>query len=114
MPVKGIRVGVSIADGGQRFYAEEEGVGKRSRRQFSDASPSEQIKRCEAEVNEDVYPEDQAGKLWPAKGQDEVVNIAPVVFRSVDFDKLAVSGLDRDWGRRSFHEVAPLSIQCHG
>ena len=51
MAVKSVRVGVPIAYGGQRFYAEEEGVGKRSRRQFSDASPSEEVERCEAEVN---------------------------------------------------------------
>src|SRR5208337_5334960 len=70
MAVQSIRVGVPIAYGSQCFYAEEEGLGKRSGRQFSDRSPSEHVERREAEVDEDVHPENQAGKPWPAKGQD--------------------------------------------
>ena len=106
MAVQSIRVGVPIAYGSQRFYAEKEGLGKRSRRQFSDRSPSDHVERREAKVDEDVHPENQAGKPWPAKGQDQLVNIVPVVLRGVDFDKLAVFDSERDWGRRSFHEVA--------
>ena len=47
MPVQSVRVGMPVAYGSQRFYAEEEGVGKRSQRQFSDTSPSEDVERCE-------------------------------------------------------------------
>ena len=95
---------------GQHFDTEEEGVVKRTRSESRDAGPAEQIERGKAEVDKHVNPENRAGKLWPAKGQDEVVNIAPVVLRYVQLDEFTMSDSDRDWGRGSFHEVAPLNI----
>jgi hypothetical protein len=68
--------------------------------------PAEEVERSKTNVNEEVNPEDHAGKLRPAKGQDQVVNIAPVVFRHVELNKFAVSGSDRDWSRGFFHETS--------
>src|SRR6516162_4714024 len=110
MTVKSVRVGVSKAYCRQYFDTEEEGVGKRARCESSDTGPAEQIKRGKEEIDQQVNPEDQPAKLWPAKGQDEVVNIAPVVLRYVQLDEFTMSDPDRDWGRGSFHEVAPLKI----
>ena len=37
-----------------------------------------------------------------------MINVAPVILFGVEFDKLAMPGSDRDWGRGSFHEITYL------
>ncbi len=103
MPIKRLRVHVTVPNRGQRLDTEEEAIEE----PVSAGSPGnavwvDTIKRGKEKIQADINSADKQSELWPTQAQQPAVDIAPLPRIGVDLDELDLAGSNRNF-------VAPAS-----
>ena len=103
MPIKRLRVHVTVPNRGQRLDTEEEAIEE----PVSAGSPGnavwvDTIKNGKEKIQADINSADKQSELWPTQAQQPAVDIAPLPRVGVDLDELDLAGSNRNF-------VAPAS-----
>ena len=87
---------VTVADGRQRFDAEEKRFRIRTWSQVGDGIAAENIEGRKDEVDDDIAGKEKKRETRPAQRKDPVITVAPAAGGGVDLEKLSPSRASRD------------------
>ena len=97
MPIKRLRVHVTVSNRGQCLDTEEEAIEKPvSASSPGDAVWVDTIKNGKEKIQADINSADKQSELWPTQSEQPPVDIAPLPRVGVDLDELDLTGLDRN------------------
>ena len=97
MPIKRLRVHVTVPNRGQRLDTEEEAIEEPvSAGSPGDAVWVDTIKSGKEKIQADINSADKQSELWPTQSEQPAVDIAPLPGVGIDFDELDLARLDRD------------------
>ena len=93
MPIKRLRVHVTVPNRGQRLDTEEEAIEE----PVGGGSPGNAvwvntIKNGKEKIQADINSADKQSELWPTQAQQPAVDIAPLPRVGVDLDELDLAG----------------------
>ena len=94
---------MAVANGRQRFDAEEKGIGKRAGRHLGDRMWAEHVQRSKYKINKEVDADNKTGEPRPAQGQDQMVRISPIELLGIELNKFELTGPDPDVAWASHH-----------
>jgi hypothetical protein len=103
VPVDGGRRHETIAHGGQRLDAEEEGRSEGAGRGVVHRSGRQPVEGREEQVDREIAPQDQAQEPRPTQRQNEVVGVVDRKAAHADLHGLQASEIDA--GRRELHRA---------
>ena len=92
MPIKRLRVHVTVPNRGQRLDTEEEAIKKPMGGPSRDAILLQTVKAGEENIEADVKGADKCGELRPPQGKQPAIDVAPFPRVGVNFDELDLTG----------------------
>src|SRR5260370_20740825 len=97
MPIKRLRVHVTVPNRGQRLDTEEEAIEE----PVSAGSPGnavwvDTIKSGKEKIQADINSADKQSELWPTQAQQPAVDISPLPRVGIDLDELDLAGSNRN------------------
>ncbi len=112
--IKGGRIHVPVADGGQGLCAEEKRLREGAGGHFSDTGATHGIESGKAEVEQQIASHQEERKSRPGQGEHPMIPIAPILPRSIDFKKFDAPGADWNSGTISRHALLDyrMTIEC--
>ena len=94
---------MTVANGRQRFDAEEKSIEKRAGRHLGNGVWVQHVQCSKYKIDKKVDPENKTGEPRPAQGQDQMVRISQIELLGIELNEFEMPVPDSDVAWLSSH-----------